>query len=358
MALISLSTEGAEEAWFLDYLPFGAAIVVAALGLFVARRRLLLAGDGKRLDRAGQLTMLILSAVFLIVVVLTLPEESSRKEILGFLGVALSAVVAFSSTTLLGNMMAGFMLRSVRSFEIGDFIRVEGHFGCVTELGLFHAEMQTEDRDLLTFPNLWLTTHPVTVVRKSGTVLGATVSIGFDEPHARIRDLLVSAAEKAGLEEPFAQILELGDHSVTYRAAGVLRSVKHIVSTRSKLRAHVLDALHGAGIEIVSPEFRIVRLAKEEAAVRAPVIRSREKESQESLESVLFDKAEEAVSIENLRKRHGELLEERKAVQAELKAKKDGEREELEKRAKRLEELVERLGVLIREREARSADAD
>ena len=33
-------------------------------------------------------------------------------------------------------------------------------------------------------------------------------------------------------------------------------------------------------------------------------------------------------------------------------------REELEKRAKRLEELVERLGVLIREREARSADAD
>ena len=45
----------------------------------------------------------------------------------------------------IGNVMAGLMLRAVRNFRTGDFVRVEKHFGRVTERGLLHTEIQTED---------------------------------------------------------------------------------------------------------------------------------------------------------------------------------------------------------------------
>jgi len=100
----------------------------------------------------------------------------AAQELLAVVGLLFSATMALSSTTFLGNAMAGVMIRAVRNFRIGDFIRCDQHFGRVTERGLFHTEIQTEDRELTTLPNLYLVTHPVTTVRASGTVISATVA--------------------------------------------------------------------------------------------------------------------------------------------------------------------------------------
>lgn len=62
----------------------------------------------------------------------------------------LSAAIALSPTTVLGNAMAGIMPRAVRSLRMGDFVRTGEHFGRVAERGLFHTEIQTEDRELTT----------------------------------------------------------------------------------------------------------------------------------------------------------------------------------------------------------------
>ena len=50
-------------------------------------------------------------------------------------------------------------------------------------------------------------------------------------------------------------ILELGDFSITYQAAGFLEEVKYLISAESELRECMLDSLHRASIEIVSPTF-------------------------------------------------------------------------------------------------------
>ena len=52
------------------------------------------------------------------------------------------------------------MLRTVRNFRAGDFIRVNDQFGRVTDRGLFHVEIQTADSDLITLPNLYLAAEP------------------------------------------------------------------------------------------------------------------------------------------------------------------------------------------------------
>jgi small-conductance mechanosensitive channel len=98
-------------------------------------------------------------------------------------------------------------------------------------------------------------TNPVKVVHSSGTIVSTQLSLGYDQHHTEIEALLVEAAQASGLEEAFVQILELGDFSVTYRVAGFLSDVKQLLSVRSRLQASVLDMLHGAGVETVSPTF-------------------------------------------------------------------------------------------------------
>ena len=208
-------------------------------GWLLLRRRPQLTGEGQV---AGQVILLVLTALGVIAIVLVMPVAGELKgQLLTLLGLALTLVIALSSTTFAANAMAGFMLRTEKSFRPGDFIRVGDHIGRVTERGLFHTEIQTEDRDLTTLPNMYLVSNPVTVVRSSGTIVSARVSLGYEVARSRVEPLLKTAAERADLEEPFVQVTTLGDYSVTYRVAGFLPQVKHLLTARSRLRKRILD---------------------------------------------------------------------------------------------------------------------
>lgn len=279
-----------------------------------------------------QLAMLGLSTVALVVVALALPiSDASRGQLLGLLGIVLSAAIALSSTTFLGNIMAGATLRAVRAFRTGDFIRVEKHFGRVTERGLFHVEIQTEDRDLTTLPNLFLVTKPVAVVRSTGTIVSTTLSLGYDVSRDEIEKRLLEAARNAELEDPFLQILELGDFSVTYRVAGLYKDVKQILSKRSELRGKVLDSLHGARIEIVSPTFMNTRaISPEQRFISSPKTED-DKKSEKKPEAIVFDKAEQAELLENLREQHQRMGEDLADLKTQLgEAKDEADKKRLE----------------------------
>jgi small conductance mechanosensitive channel len=168
--------------------------------------------------------------------------------------------------------------------------------------GLFHTEVQTEDRDLTTLPNLFLVTRPFTTIRTSGTVLSTSVSLGYDVARSEVERILLAAAERAGLEQGFVQITELGDFAVTYRCAGLLTDVKRLITVRSDLNGAVLDGCHEAGIEIVSPTFMNQRQVND---VRFIPRRSRPAADTEVApenlpEAMLFDKAEQAEHRESL----------------------------------------------------------
>ncbi len=310
-------------------------------------------------DRAGrdrlirQGALLIVGNVGLIAVVLVLPlAEETRRQLLALLGLVLSAAIALSSTTLVGNAMAGVMLRVVGNFRPGDFIRVGDHFGRVSERGLFHVEIQTEDRDLTTLPNLFVVTHPVKVVRSSGTILTAALSLGYDLHHGRVERLLTEAAEAAGLQDPFVWITSLGNDAVTYRAAGLLRDVKELLGARSRLHARILDTLHEAGIEIVSPAFMNQRridearrfIPKREHGTEADSSDLRE----EQIEQVMFDKAEQAQAREELAVERSRLAEEIAALKKEQSdVTGEGKRELLDRRIASMEKRVQALDEML-----------
>jgi len=303
-----------------------------------------------------QLIMLILTLAGLLVVILVLPiSDTSRGQLLSLIGILLSAAIALSATTFVGNAFGGLMLRAVKSFRAGDFIRVGDHFGRVSERGLFHVEIQTEDRDLTTIPNLYLVTNPVKVIRSSGTIVSAEVSLGYDIPHTKISELLINAAGTTGLQEPFVHITELGDFSVTYRVAGLLTEVKQIITTRSKLREMMLDALHDGGVEIVSPAFMNTRSIPEGKLFIPAKVKEKKVEEPEAKvipEEVVFDKAEEAESVEKLQFRHESLGKEIDEIKKHLaQTKEEGEKKQLKTQIEQLEKRREKLADIIEQRQ-------
>jgi len=333
-------------------------VVLAALGASRLARRLLKPGPQalSRGEFRQQLVQLTIGLIATVLVLIVLPVDAElRGQLLSLFGIMFSAAVAFSSTTLLGNVMAGFMLKAVRNFRTGDFVRVGDEFGRVTERGLLSTEIQTEDRDLVTLPNLHLVSHPVRTIRSSGTIISAEVSLGYDVDHDRVEELLVQAGGDAGLKDPFVLVKELGDFSVTYRAAGLLVEVKHLLTVRSRLRRAMLDRLHGAGIEIVSPNFMNQRvLDPARAIIPEPEVVTTGTAAEKpavAVEDLAFDKAEEAASLEQLVGLHERL---RNAI-AELADPPEGL--DADEVARRQQELARRLARVENAIEARRKEA-
>jgi small-conductance mechanosensitive channel len=248
--------------------------------------------------------------------------------------------------------MAGLMLRAVRNFKRGDYIRCGEFLGRVTERGLFHTEIQNERSDLITLPNLHLATNAVTVIRPSGTFVSAALSLGYDNQHDTIEKLLIEAAGNAGLVKPFVRIRQLGDFSVTYEISGQLDDTKKFLGSKSALHRAVLDSLHRAGVEIVSPTFMNQRQIKEGTAVipkmevTAPVDPTRDL----GPDSLVFDKADQVEKVEDLRLRLTALDGEIADLEAQVKATEGDEAEKIQEtiflRQRIRERLVERIASL------------
>jgi len=339
--------------YVLDAVRIVVTIVLLALATRFANQRLVQHFEGKpQLAFRRQLIQLggIVLAVLLLILFLPL-DTALRGQLLGLYGIIISATIALSSTTLVGNVMAGIMLKTIGSCRPGNYITVGDHFGRITAMDLLHTELQTEERDLTTLPNMYLVTNPLRVMRTSGTLLSVELSLGYDVSRHQIEALLLQAATETGLQSPFVQIRELGDFSVTYQISGLLTEVNRIIDKRRELRARTLDTLHAANIEIVSPSFMNTR-AFDPGEQFIPELGEAPETvtSETSTDKLIFDVAEEAESVSRLRELLGETQERIKACKLLIDDKANQaasdaaalEIETHEKKAERLQALIDR----------------
>ena len=241
-------------------------IVYWGLSTFLHKRQ----AANKLSSLIRQATLISFILVGLLLVFLTIPFEDKdlRGQILTLVSALLSAAIALNSATFFGNAFAGMMIRAGNRYKPGEFIRVQNYFGLITEMSLFYVEIQRDDGGFTALPNLFLAVNPVEVTRKK-PVISTTISLGYDEPRQKIQPLLIRSAKKAGLKSPYVLIKELGDFSIVYSIQGTLDESKDenkkkdspIFVAQSILNGQILDILHKAGIEIVSPNFMNQRIA-------------------------------------------------------------------------------------------------
>lgn len=270
-------------------------LLIYTIANFILKRQIKGHSDGLLIK---QIILFLLGLFGFISIVIAPLGPELQKEVLQLLGIVLSATFALASTTFLGNALAGIMNRITNSCEPGDFIRIGDYSGRISDRGLFHIELQTEDRDLTTLPNLFLANNPVKVIRNSGTIISAVASLGYDVPRKKIEAALIEAAKEADLSEPFVYITELGDFSIVYKIHGMLTDTKRILTAKSRLHAMMLDKLHEADIEIVSPSFMNQRQVNETVFIPEQQKHLEPEIEVEAPEEIMFDKAEQASSVE------------------------------------------------------------
>lgn len=268
-----------------------------------------------------QFVTLIAVIIAIISVVLVMPVDVSvRNQLFTLLGLVVTAIIAFSSTTFASNILAGFVLRATRQLRPGNFVSHEDDLGRITEIGLIQTEIQTRHRNFTYVPNSSLLSGKVMVINPEGTIVSAEISLGYDVHHADIEKHLLKAAGLCGLEDPHVRVRQLGDFSVIYRVAGLLQEVKLLITTGSDLRKAMLDCLHEAGIEIVSPAFMNQRpLQPEQVFIPQMTARTGKPLSASAApENVIFDKADEAERLENLKDHREQLVSRVEELEASL----------------------------------------
>jgi len=299
--------------------------------------------DSFRVTRQSIAAIIILAGG--LTFVLSLPIEKELKgQILSFLGIIISAAIALSSTTLLGNLIAGIMNNTMNRFKLGDLIKVGELMGRVTSKNILHTEIQLEDSNFVTIPNLHIASNPVKLTRKNNTVIYTSVSLGYDVSQSKIIESLKNAATETGLNDPYVYITNLGDFSVTYKIHGFLEDSTKYFSTSSLLNSNVINALHNNKIEIVSPTFMNQRQVNDIEFIPQKEIVTKEEEPEKSPEDLIFDKATEAGAIEKKKEYLSEINQKIEDLQDQIKDLKDKiEIDNLKKKMERLKNIQKKI---------------
>ena len=211
------------------------------------------------------LLRVLLYSFMLVMIWPLLPNSDS--EIFQGVSVFIGVVVSLGSTSVVGNVMSGLVMTYMRPFRIGDFIRFGDTEGEVIEKSMLVTRIRTRKNDIVTIPNSNMmssqTSNYTFSAQRYGIIVHTKITIGYDEPWKKIESLLVQAAENTdGIKrhpKPFVRITALDDFYVEYEINGITDRAKTLSTVYSALHQQILDTMHGAGVEIMSPHIEAQR---------------------------------------------------------------------------------------------------
>ncbi len=312
-------------------------------------RRIKTTTTGVNITKRAIAIFLVLIGLLIFILVLPI-HESLIGQILSFLAIIISAGIALSSTTILGNMIAGIMNNSMNRFRNGDLIEIGKFHGRVVRKSVFHTEIQLEDSNFMTIPNLYIASNPVKLTRDTNTVISTSVSLGYDISRTKIEKALKDAANETGLSDPYVYITSLGDFSVVYKIHGFLKDSSKYFTTSSLLNAKVMDKLHAEKIEIVSPTFMNQRRVEEKTFIPTSIVKDDEPINKKLPEDLIFDEAIKSEELETKKEYLKEIDKKQEVLKDELKELKDDkEIAKIKSAIKRNEKMKERIEKSIKE---------
>ena len=150
----------------------------------------------------------------------------SDSPIFKGMSVFLGVMFSLGSSSVVGNLVAGYVITYMRPFVIGDRIKIGDLVGDVVEKTAFVTRIKTPKKEFITIPNSnILSSHVVNYSTSKhedgGIVLHTTVTIGYDVPWKKVHELLIkSAVEVESIllnPAPFVLQTSLDDFYVSYQ---------------------------------------------------------------------------------------------------------------------------------------------
>jgi small-conductance mechanosensitive channel len=208
-----------------------------------------------------RLLRLLLVAFALIVAYPYIPGSDSGA----FKGVSIFIGVLFSlgSSSLIGNLIAGYTMTYRRAFRVGDRIGVGEHIGDVEQRRLLVTHLRTPKNEEVVIPNSIILNGEIvnysTMARQQGLILHTTVGIGYETPWRQVEAMLLEAAARTPELQPdpppFVLQKGLGDFFVTYEINVYCTEPKAMARLYSELHRNILDVFNEFGVQIMTPAY-------------------------------------------------------------------------------------------------------
>jgi len=205
-----------------------------------------------------------------------------------FKGISVLAGLLFSigSSSMLGNVISGYILIYQKAFHVGDRVMIGEHVGDIMEIKNQVTILRTVHREEVVIPNSNVLGSKIVnysaTARDGGFLVYSAVTIGYDTPWRQVEAMLLAAAASTpGLlknPKPFVLKRALEDFYVKYELNAYSVEPSNMLRMYSDLHQNILDEFNEHGVQIMSPHFfaqpeRDVVVPKEKwfaAPARAP----------------------------------------------------------------------------------------
>lgn len=216
-------------------------------------------------EPSAKLVRLMVVVLVLIIIFPYLPGSKSPafQGISIFVGVLLS----LGSSSAVANAISGIILTYMRSFSVGDWVKIGETVGEVQERNLLVTRILTPKQETITIPNATVMSGSVMnftrEAKNSGVIFHTTVTIGYDAPWKVVHQLLLDAASATEYilrnPAPFVLQTQLNDFYVTYELNAYTDVPTKMQFIYSDLHQNIQDKFNEAGVEICSPHFASLR---------------------------------------------------------------------------------------------------
>jgi small-conductance mechanosensitive channel len=225
----------------------------------VERKRITIQGFYPEWARPTQRLVTLL--VLIIAVIMAYPYIPGAKSP-AFQGIAifLGLLGSLGATGVVANLINGLLITYMRSFKVGDLVKIGDVTGVVEESSLLVTRLRTAKNVSISVPNSLVLSGQVMNYSASGKPLLTTqVTIGYDTPWRQIYAMLLGAAAATdGVlndPQPFVRQTALDDFYVRYELNFSVTDLARLPATVSALHERIQDEFNTHGVQIMSPHF-------------------------------------------------------------------------------------------------------
>lgn len=253
--------------FFLPYLPnlLWILFIIAATRLALGSTGQLLFLIHKHLNipRRYYLTVraILHAAIYVLAFVLILIFiPGVNQHVIALLGIGIGVVVSLSSTTTIGNAVAGIIIYLTRPIHEGDRVQINGVLGDVVNLELMFVHLKTIKDEIVSIPSLQVLNNKIiNYSQLDFTILYIRLSLGYEIEPKQVEDLLIESAMKTeGIlkdPKPFILIRDLENFTVTYELNAYTDKPQSMVDLKSAMRRNILNNFACARVQIMSPTY-------------------------------------------------------------------------------------------------------
>jgi small-conductance mechanosensitive channel len=208
-----------------------------------------------------RLARLFVIALMIIVAYPYIPGSQSDA----FKGVTVFVGIIFSlgSSSLIGNIIAGYSMTYRRAFRLGDRVKIGDHVGEVVRMRLLVTHLRTPKNEEVVVPNSAILGAEIvnysSISKERGLIIHTTVGIGYETPWRQVEAMLMEAAARTpGLirdPAPFVLQKALNSFDVTYEINAYIDSPDVMLARYSALHRNILDVFNEYSVQIMTPAY-------------------------------------------------------------------------------------------------------